>query len=298
MNTKTQKSAILALNYSLMLITGLAATLPAIREGRFETLKTGAFCALIVVTGLSSVRILNRQLKSEEDTRGEINNKYLHSLKIISELDTQTRREISLWLHGDVQRQLMNLARNLRNQGASDMASEVSKLNDETIRSMAHRLHPPQLDISLELALSDLCHGQADLQLSDNLHLQNMTNSTFVVLQSELRIAIYRIVEEGISNALKKPSTRKISVHVSAGNAAIDISVQDDGDRLTDGWKESLGFSLIEIFVEQFDGNWSISNNKDGVILQATLRRELTLSRDYKSKNYPNFSKELSGDTK
>jgi signal transduction histidine kinase len=298
MNTTTKKSALLALNYILMLIAGLAATHPAIREGSFETLKTGAFSALIIVTGLSSVQILNRQLKSEENIRGEINNKYLHSLKVIRELDTKTRREISIWLHGDVQRQLMNLARILRDHGDIDLASEVTKLNDETVRTMAHRLHPQQLDISLELALSDLCYGQAELQLSDNLHLQTFIKSTFVVLRTELRVAIYRIVEEGISNALKKPSTQKIFVLVSAEENSIDISVQDDGDKLTDSWKKSLGFSLISSYVDQFGGSWSISNNKDGVILRATLHEELSPSGDLISKQYPVLSQIKAKDTK
>jgi len=265
----------------------------------FPAIHEGLDLGLMIIILVFSLVIfqMRRDRVSQMEEIQQLNLKYSNSLKIISELDAKTRREISVWLHGDVQRQLMNLARNLRNQGAHDMASEVSKLNDGTIRSMAHRLHPPQLDISLELALADLCYGQADLQISDNLHLQNMTNSTFVVLESELRTAIYRIVEEGISNALKKPSTRKISVLVSAEIDSIDISVQDDGDRLTDNWKESLGFSLIGIFVTQFDGTWSIGNNKDGVILRATLRQKLTLSGEYKLKQYPEFSKLQAGDT-
>jgi len=156
---------------------------------------------------------------------------------------------------------------------------------------------PPQLDISLELALSDLCHGQAELQLSENLHLQSFTNSEFVVLPTELRIAIYRIVEEGITNALKKPNTQKIAVAVTALNNCIEISVQDDGDRLKDNWQGSLGFSLIAIFVERFGGSWSISNDENGVILRATLNQELTSSTDYIPRKYPNLSRSQVGES-
>lgn len=268
---------------------------PPIFLGGNSNLESALLCSTVAAIFLlvRSIRQLRSQIKNSE----QLNIKYLHSLRIISEIDTQTRREISFWLHGDVQRQLINLARTLKSQGDNDLAFEVSKLNDETVRAMAHRLHPQQLDISLELALSDLCHGQAELQLSDNLQLHNLTTDTFVVLQSELRIAIYRIIEEGISNALKKPSTRKISVLVTAENKSIDISIQDDGDRLIDNVKESLGFSLIEIFVEQFGGSWSISNNEDGVLLRATLRSALMSSRDYTLKTYPKFSQLKARDT-
>ncbi len=265
---------------------------------KYHTLETLLLSSTVAVVGYLLCRTLVLQLKSEINGSAQLNLKYLQSLKVIRELDTKTRREISIWLHGDVQRQLMNLARILRDHGDIDLASEVTKLNDETVRAMAHRLHPQQLDISLELALSDLCYGQAELQLSDNLHLQTFIKSTFVVLRTELRVAIYRIVEEGISNALKKPSTQKIFVLVSAEENSIDISVQDDGDKLTDSWKKSLGFSLIEIFVDQFGGSWSISNNKDGVILRATLHEKLSQSGDLISKQYPVFSQIKEKDTK
>lgn len=265
---------------------------------KYHTLETLLLSSTVAVVGYLLCRTLALQLKSEINGSTQLNLKYLQSLKVIRELDTKTRREISIWLHGDVQRQLMNLARILRDHGDIDLASEITKLNDETVRAMAHRLHPQQLDISLELALSDLCYGQAELQLSDNLHLQTFIKSTFVVLRTELRVAIYRIVEEGISNALKKPSTQKIFVLVSAEENSIDISVQDDGDKLTDSWKKSLGFSLISSYVDQFGGSWSISNNKDGVILRATLHEELSPSGDLISKQYPVLSQIKAKDTK
>jgi signal transduction histidine kinase len=265
---------------------------------KYHTLETLLLSSTVAVVGCLLCRTLVLQLKSEINASTQLNLKYLQSLKVIRELDTKTRREISIWLHGDVQRQLMNLARILRDHGDIDLASEVTKLNDETVRAMAHRLHPQQLDISLELALSDLCYGQAELQLSDNLHLQTFIKSTFVVLRTELRVAIYRIVEEGISNALKKPSTQKIFVLVSAEENSIDISVQDDGDKLTDSWKKSLGFSLISSYVDQFGGSWSLSNNKDGVILRATLHAELSPSGDLIAKQYPILSQIKAKDTK
>lgn len=296
MSTPDRRAWIISFFFLCAISLVIVSTNPPIFLGENSNLESALLCSTVAAIFLlvRSIRQLRSQIKNSE----QLNIKYLHSLRIISEIDTQTRREISFWLHGDVQRQLINLARTLKSQGDNDLAFEVSKLNDETVRAMAHRLHPQQLDISLELALSDLCHGQAELQLSDNLQLHNLTTDTFVVLQSELRIAIYRIIEEGISNALKKPSTRKISVLVTAENKSIDISIQDDGDRLIDNVKESLGFSLIEIFVEQFGGRWSISNNEDGVLLRATLRSALISSRDYTLKTYPKFSQLKAGDTK
>lgn len=293
MNNKTKRVTI----FFVLLLASLTIVLPVTREGRHESLKTGVLIVLIMVLGVLNLRNLNRQLELEKNKGVKLHEQNMNASRLISELDFNTRREISVWLHGDVQRQLMSIARRLRDAGHGDLASGISELNDQTVRAMAHRLHPPQLDISLELALSDLCHGQAELQLSENLHLQSFTNSEFVVLPTELRIAIYRIVEEGITNALKKPNTQKIAVAVTALNNCIEISVQDDGDRLKDNWQGSLGFSLIAIFVERFGGSWSISNDENGVILRATLNQELTSSTDYIPRKYPNLSRSQVGES-
>lgn len=293
MNNKTKRVTI----FFVLLLASLTIVLPVTREGRHESLKTGVLIVLIMVLGVLNLRNLNRQLELEKNKGVKLHEQNMNASRLISELDFNTRREISVWLHGDVQRQLMSIARRLRDAGHGDLASGISELNDQTVRAMAHRLHPPQLDISLELALSDLCHGQAELQLSENLHLQSFTNSEFVVLPTELRIAIYRIVEEGINNALKKPNTQKIAVAVTALNNCIEISVQDDGDRLKDNWQGSLGFSLIAIFVERFGGSWSISNDENGVILRATLNQELTSSTDYIPRKYPNLSRSQVGES-
>lgn len=293
MNNKTKRVTI----FFVLLLASLTIVLPVTREGRHESIKTGVLIVLIMVLGVLNLRNLNRQLELEKNKGVKLHEQNMNASRLISELDFNTRREISVWLHGDVQRQLMSIARRLRDAGHGDLASGISELNDQTVRAMAHRLHPPQLDISLELALSDLCHGQAELQLSENLHLQSFTNSEFVVLPTELRIAIYRIVEEGITNALKKPNTQKIAVAVTALNNCIEISVQDDGDRLKDNWQGSLGFSLIAIFVERFGGSWSISNDENGVILRATLNQELTSSTDYIPRKYPNLSRSQVGES-
>lgn len=293
MNNKTKRVTI----FFVLLLASLTIVLPVTREGRHESIKTGVLIVLIMVLGVLNLRNLNRQLELEKNKGVKLHEQNMNASRLISELDFNTRREISVWLHGDVQRQLMSIARRLRDAGHGDLASGISELNDQTVRAMAHRLHPPQLDISLELALSDLCHGQAELQLSENLHLQSFTNSEFVVLPTELRIAIYRIVEEGITNALKKPNTQKIAVAVTALNNCIEISVQDDGDRLKDNWQGSLGFSLIAIFVERFRGSWSITNDENGVILRATLNQELTSSTDYIPRKYPNLSRSQVGES-
>lgn len=287
MNTNKKKTVGFILRISVVLTAILALVHPALREGSYETLKTAILSVILLALGLISRRDLNRRLDLEEKRILELEDKNLNSSILILELDTKTRREISTWLHGEVQGKLMSLARNLKTQGANEAASEISELCDQTIRAMAHRLHPHQLEISLELALSDLCAGRAELQLSENLRLQDLSHSNTLFIPTELRVAIYRIVEEGINNARKKPNTQNVFASVVAQHNRVDISVRDDGDKLIDNPKSSLGFSIISMFTGIYQGNWSINNEGHGVVLTASLFESMKSGHDYMSEKFP-----------
>jgi glucose-6-phosphate-specific signal transduction histidine kinase len=290
MNTNTKKTVGFTLRISVVLIAVVLLVNPSFREGDYETLKIGIICVLLAVLGFTSIRNVNRLLDIEKNKGVELQDQNLKSSILILELDTKTRREISIWLHGEVQGKLMSLARNLKTQGAHEAASEISKLCDQTIRAMAHQLHPNQIEISLQLALSDLCSGRAELQLSENLRLQNFSHANTLFIPTELRVAIYRIVEEGINNARKKPNTQNVLASVIAQHNRIDVSVRDDGDELIDHPTSSLGFSLISLFVDKYRGNWSIYNENHGVVLKASLFESLKPGRDYMAEKFPSYA--------
>jgi signal transduction histidine kinase len=186
-------------------------------------------------------------------------------------LDISTRRELAFWIHGELQGAITAIGRSLRENGEDETADKLTDFNDKMIRMMAHRLYPSQLEVSLHLALGDLCHGRAELTMSDNLTPISFKNLQSLIVPFDLRLAIYRIVEEAITNAEKKPDTTKISVTVEAETDLIRISVLDNGAEFDIEQKHSLGFTLINTYVRQFTGHWAINNGDDGVLLTATL---------------------------
>lgn len=191
--------------------------------------------------------------------------------RMASQLDIAVRREIGLWIHGTLQSELMSIIRSLRQNGEVEAAHKLMEINDMTVRAMAHKLYPPQLEITLHLALSDLCHKRADLMLSDNLSLKSFKALQSVVLPFQVRLAVYRIVEEAITNAEKKMNTTHIFVSVTCEDEIVHISIFDNGSALKDPIHHSLGLALINSHVKQFDGDWSIRNSDNGVLLTAKL---------------------------
>ncbi len=201
-------------------------------------------------------------------------------------LDGQLRKQIGAWLHGTVQSKLMKIARDVRNldtSKAKEIANELDDLAENEIRDYSHRLFPPTLNISLQVGLIELCDGLAELEIDPSLTEQsdsgirvdqrvltheNTNVPNRLVLPTSLSYAIYRVVEEALSNAKKKQSTTKIMVRIKVLVNKIEIVVIDNGVKLMSDYEGGLGVTLFDVFAKQFGGTWSLSNTTDGVAFQ------------------------------
>lgn len=201
-------------------------------------------------------------------------------------LDGQLRKQVGAWLHGTVQSKLMKIAREVRGLDAAkanELADEIDDLAENEVRNYSHQLFPPALNISLQLGLIELCDGSAELELDPSLTEQADSGirlnqkslmheradvSNRLVLPTSLSYAIYRVVEEALSNARKKQSVTKISVSVKVAGNKIQVVVHDDGKKFTSGGNVGLGLTLFDVFAKQFGGTWNLSNVTNGVQFQ------------------------------
>lgn len=193
------------------------------------------------------------------------------AMSLVAEAEIAHRREVAAWIHGTLQSSLLTLSHSLSTSGNEEGSLQIAKMCDEIVRKKAHDLYPPQLEVSLLLALQDLCLNRAELTVSPNLELSALKDFSSVVIPVDVRVAAYRIVEEGLNNALKKVTTTNVHVYLKAEGGSLQISILDNGEMMSDEPKSSLGFSLIEAYVSRCRGSWSISNADSGVLLTANL---------------------------
>jgi signal transduction histidine kinase len=263
----------LAISISFLLAIGLVVMEA---RGHAQVSNSQQFFKVLVATLIlfAACGWLIYVFKSFDEMKKTLQNhetKKLDAQNLLADLDLATRREVATWLHGNLQSKLVHISRTLAEEGHEDASLRISDLNEYTVRAMAHSLFPYQIEIALEIALTDLCSTDTELQMSDNLRFGGLKNFSSLGLPVALRIAIYRIIEEGINNARKKPTTQKVSVTVEADAHQIHISVLDDGARLIDNPSKSMGLHLIDLYVNKYDGVWSLVNTKDGVLLEAFL---------------------------
>lgn len=240
-----------------------------------------------------NILLTNQVIKSREKSDAEsvvVSKHNLQLLQQLGQLDMETRRELGAWLHSTVQPKLLSTARkawSLHNDKSDEIAAEIDALNEDVVRRYSHHLFPIQLEIALALALADLLHERAtftfdkrmfpvidaalerlpvpDMQTANRKSLLAENQVFFPIKQ---RYAIYRIVEEAVSNAEKKSTTTEIIVDISIPHEQIIITVIDNGEPVSDLPAPGLGMRLIDSFTLLHDGSWNISNIPEGVQFQ------------------------------
>lgn len=89
-------------------------------------------------------------------------------------------------------------------------------------------------------------------------------------------LTIYRIIQEGITNALKHASAEKIEVQVTLSepksSPQINVSVRDNGTGLSNGWSEGGGLLGMRARISALNGKLSITcQSGAGANLNATI---------------------------
>ena len=253
---------------------------------------------LIVVLAITAVSVNDYFRERSAHERNVINLDLIAAqntqlLAQLSEVDTQTRREIGAWLHSVVQPMLLAFARKARSHESevgNELAAAVDTLNEEVVRRYSHQLFPVQLEIALSLALADLLEGRATYTFDQRMYplmgesaepaptpqfnkksVETLVPKDQVFFPIQQRYSIYRIVEEAVANAEKKPTTTKIAVDISIPEDQIIVTVVDDGSPKTETLIAGLGMHLIDTYTLLHGGTWALSNIKGGVQFRCEL---------------------------
>jgi two-component system, NarL family, sensor histidine kinase UhpB len=147
------------------------------------------------------------------------------------------RVRIARELHEDIAQQMAGLLLRLRlvrdMEDADARAEAVAELRDDlvrtadAIREFARGLHPPALqDLGLSAAIEGYARtlpGIADLRIVTD------TADTRGLLSPERELALYRIIQEALSNAVRHARATEVRIRIEALPNAVVVSVEDDG---------------------------------------------------------------------
>ena len=225
-----------------------------------------------------------------------------------AELQLSDSRELTYWIDQHIERERHLIARELHDElgqsvtamrsmalsiaqrmhtldpaaeaAARLIADESSRLYD-AMHGIIPRLAPLLLDnFGLAEALDDLVERTRRSQPEVEMHLH--VDLGELAVSNDAALALYRVAQEGISNALRHGQAHRIELTVTATGGALTLALRDDGRGLAPDWSERTGhygLRWLSERVEALGGELRIDAAVPrGVQLQAFLPLRLTTS--------------------
>lgn len=133
------------------------------------------------------------------------------------------------------------------------ISAQVSKLH-EKLRLTSHTMHPTVIDLSgLKSGLKDLC--------ADIPSCETAIDSSVDSLPAGIQLAIYRIVQEALGNAIKHAGAANIRVSAKCDKEQVRVTIADDGDGFDPAVRSSgLGLRSMRERIHARDGSLVIDS--------------------------------------
>jgi signal transduction histidine kinase len=158
-------------------------------------------------------------------------------------------------------------------------AAESSALIDRAIqqvRSMSHLLHPPLLDeVGLSSALEQYLEGFTKRSGIDARI--EPPSGDFPRFKPELETAIFRIIQEALTNVFRHSGAHKAWVTIGKDHDQIAITVRDDGKGIDENIIEfrpgsvGIGIGGMRQRVKEFGGEVRLRNANPGTLVEVSI---------------------------
>lgn len=145
----------------------------------------------------------------------------------------------------------------------------------EQIRTMSHLLHPPLLDeMGLVSALRWYVDGFAK---RSGVQTVLQASQAFPRLDPEIEMAIFRIVQEALTNVFRHAEAREALVQLEESGGMVSVSILDDGKGIGAAPAElspsnyGMGVIGIKQRVEERSGRLTLRNTGSGMLVEASI---------------------------
>jgi signal transduction histidine kinase len=236
---------------------------------------------------------LYRKTQELERLNGELRDISVHLIKTQDEEHRRIARELHDGLGQELAALKMMLAQiprhnsaNAKDQTAKE-ASEIVEKASRQVRSMSHLLHPPLLD---EVGLISAVRWYLDglMKRSGIATALDVQPTDFPRLPSDVETAIFRVVQEALTNVFRHSGASRAWVMLSQQEDEVMVKIGDDGKGVSLEIAEmrpgSLGIGLAGMRqrAKEFGGQLRLTNANPGTLVEIVIpARSLVPQREH-----------------
>jgi PAS domain S-box-containing protein len=206
------------------------------------------------------------------------------------QMQDEERRRIARELHDSAGQTLVALDMNLSSiRREAKLSPQALKTCNESLdlvkalsrelRTISHLLHPPLLDeAGLPSAVRWYVEGFAE---RSKINVSLELDADLGRLSSECETAIFRIVQECLTNIHRHSGSPTASIRISRNPREVKVEVRDQGkgisaqkQRNSGSMKRGVGIQGMQERVRQLGGRLEIHSGKDGTTVVAILPTE------------------------
>jgi two-component system, NarL family, sensor kinase len=155
-------------------------------------------------------------------------------------------------------------------------ASSIIERAIQQVRTMSHLLHPPLLDeVGLLSALNWFVEGLGKRSgIEASLEVQP---TDFPRLSTEVETAVFRIVQEALTNVFRHSGAQKVWISLSQQTGQIMVTVRDDGKGIAENVAElrpesvGVGIGGMRQRAKEFGGELRLTNAHPGTRVELTI---------------------------
>jgi PAS domain S-box-containing protein len=193
------------------------------------------------------------------------------------EAQDQERRHIARELHDDIGQKLALLAVKLQlftgitpdseaqlRSRLEPLIEGISEITSD-VRALSHRLHTSKLELlGLVGTMRSFCRELAEQR---RVEIDFTHGDVPMFLPSQVSLCLYRVLQEGLTNAVKHSGVRHFEVHLERVSNELELTIRDPGVGFDPGmamYTEGLGLISMRERISNVKGTISIISKPQG----------------------------------
>jgi two-component system, NarL family, sensor kinase len=157
-------------------------------------------------------------------------------------------------------------------EALTETANQLRKVESE-IRTLSYVLHPPLLD---EMGLRSALHWYIEgFSKRTGIDVEAKIPESLPRLGVEKETALFRVIQEGLTNVFRHSGSRRARIRVSIGSGTLQALVEDDGkgfnNETLSAAKLGVGIQSMKDRLKSFSGNLDLRSGPRGTQVIATV---------------------------